>query len=108
MIHPGYLPLLRLCGVCIEYLCSYGFLSENAEFARKVEQAGIAFVGPTPDVIDGLGDKTKARTLGIRADKLARISEADATLSSHEGRCTSRSRDTRPRRVLCRWRGVHQ
>jgi pyruvate carboxylase len=33
-------------------------------FARKVEQAGIAFVGPTPEVIDSLGDKTKARTLG--------------------------------------------
>jgi len=39
-------------------------LSENAEFARKVEQAGIAFVGPPPEVIDQLGDKTKARTLG--------------------------------------------
>jgi pyruvate carboxylase len=49
MIHPGY-----------------GFLSENAGFARKVEQAGIAFVGPTPDVIDGLGDKTKARTLAMK------------------------------------------
>jgi len=44
---------------------SYGFLSENAEFARKVEQAGIAFIGPTPEVIDGLGDKTKARALGM-------------------------------------------
>ena len=43
---------------------SYGFLSENAEFARKVEQAGIAFVGPAPEVIDELGDKTKARSLG--------------------------------------------
>jgi acetyl/propionyl-CoA carboxylase alpha subunit len=42
----------------------YGFLSENAEFARKVEQAGIAFIGPSPEVIDSLGDKTKARTLG--------------------------------------------
>jgi pyruvate carboxylase len=42
----------------------YGFLSENAQFARKVEQAGIAFIGPSPEVIDGLGDKTKARTLG--------------------------------------------
>ena len=42
----------------------YGFLSENAGFARKVEQAGIAFIGPTPEVIDSLGDKTKARTLG--------------------------------------------
>jgi acetyl/propionyl-CoA carboxylase alpha subunit len=43
---------------------SYGFLSENAGFARKVEQAGIAFIGPSPEVIDSLGDKTKARTLG--------------------------------------------
>jgi len=42
----------------------YGFLSENAGFARKVEQAGIAFIGPSPEVIDNLGDKTKARTLG--------------------------------------------
>lgn len=39
-------------------------MSENAEFARKVEQAGLAFVGPSPECIDQLGDKTKARTLG--------------------------------------------
>ena len=42
----------------------YGFLSENAHFAKMVEDAGIVFVGPSPEVIDSLGDKTKARTLG--------------------------------------------
>lgn len=100
MIHPGYPLLLMLFGVCIDCICSYGFLSENAEFARKVEQAGIAFVGPTPEVIDGLGDKTKARTLGICADTIACISETDVTSFSYESRCTSRSRNTGTRRVV--------
>lgn len=41
-------------------------MSENAEFAKKVEDAGIAFIGPRPETIDALGDKTKARTLAIK------------------------------------------
>ncbi len=39
----------------------YGFLSENSDFARAVEDAGIAWLGPASDVIDALGDKIKAR-----------------------------------------------
>ncbi|NYT84487.1 acetyl-CoA carboxylase biotin carboxylase subunit [Pollutimonas harenae] len=39
----------------------YGFLSENAGFARAVQDAGICFIGPSPDLIQMLGHKTQAR-----------------------------------------------
>ena len=50
MIHPGY-----------------GFLSENSEFARKVEEAGIIFVGPSYQTIESLGDKVSARKLAMKS-----------------------------------------
>jgi acetyl-CoA/propionyl-CoA carboxylase, biotin carboxylase, biotin carboxyl carrier protein len=39
----------------------YGFLSENAEFAQKVIDAGLVWIGPSPDAIAQLGDKVQAR-----------------------------------------------
>jgi pyruvate carboxylase len=45
----------------------YGFLSENADFARACEKAGIVFIGPNSDVIDALGDKVTARNLAEAA-----------------------------------------
>ena len=51
MIHPGY-----------------GFLSENSEFARKVEENGLIWIGPSYKTIDSVGDKVSARTLAIEND----------------------------------------
>ncbi len=45
----------------------YGFLSENAEFAQAVIDAGITWIGPTPQAIRDLGDKVTARHIATRA-----------------------------------------
>ena len=46
----------------------YGFLSENASFARKVKKEGIIWVGPSPHVISVMGDKLKAKELAVKAN----------------------------------------
>jgi propionyl-CoA carboxylase alpha chain len=45
----------------------YGYLSENADFARRVVAAGLIWVGPSPDVIAAMGDKLAAKRLAVEA-----------------------------------------
>jgi len=45
----------------------YGFLSENADFAERVERSGFTFIGPTPDAIRTMGDKVAAKQAMIKS-----------------------------------------
>lgn len=45
----------------------YGFLSERYDFAQQVLDAGIRFIGPSPEVVRKMGDKVEARQAAIAA-----------------------------------------
>lgn len=75
MIHPGY-----------------GFLSENSEFARKIAEAGMIWIGPPPEVIDSVGDKVSARHLAKACnvptvpgteDAIESVEQAEAFVKEH-------------------------
>jgi len=68
----GYLNVHALVDLAASTGCDaihpgYGFLSENAQFARVCKERGIIFIGPEADVIESMGDKTKARQAMIAA-----------------------------------------
>ena len=46
----------------------YGFLSENADFARRCEEEGVIFIGPSADIISKMGIKTEAVRLCVKQD----------------------------------------
>jgi acetyl-CoA/propionyl-CoA carboxylase biotin carboxyl carrier protein len=70
----------------------YGFLSENAEFAQAVLDAGATWIGPSPKAIAALGDKTTARHIALKigaplvpgtADPVAGVEEVLAFVEEH-------------------------
>ena len=61
----------------------YGFLSENAAFARACADAGITFVGPRPDILDRLGDKVAARKIAESAG-VPILSGTDAPVAAND------------------------
>src|SRR5216110_766739 len=68
----AYLDIPGLVALCKQFDIDavhpgYGFLSENAAFARACREAGLIFVGPRPDILDQLGDKVTARRIAQEA-----------------------------------------
>ena len=78
MVLPGvgtsaYLDIDQIIRVARDTGCEavhpgYGFLAENADFARQVAEAGLTFIGPTVTNLELFGDKTRARSAAAAAD----------------------------------------
>ena len=84
----SYLSIDRIIGVAKKSRAEaihpgYGFLAENAGFAQRCKDEGIVFIGPSPQVIDQMGDKVKARQI-MKAAGVPVVPGSDGILNSEE------------------------
>lgn len=92
----AYLDMDQLIAIAHEQGCAaihpgYGFLAENAEFARRCQAAGLTFVGPMPETLQLFGDKAAARALAERCavplvpgiNQAVTLEQATAFLAEH-------------------------
>ncbi len=92
----AYLDMDQLIAIAHEQGCTaihpgYGFLAENAEFARRCQAAGLTFVGPTPETLQLFGDKAAARDIAERCgvplvpgiNQAVTLEQAAAFLAEH-------------------------
>jgi acetyl/propionyl-CoA carboxylase alpha subunit len=71
-VKDSYLNIAQIVDLCVKNQIDavhpgYGFLSENAEFAQALKDAGVIFMGPNPDAIARMGSKANAKELMIQA-----------------------------------------
>ncbi|MDQ6975721.1 MAG: acetyl-CoA carboxylase biotin carboxylase subunit [Mariprofundaceae bacterium] len=84
----SYLNIHRLIDIAVKEGCDavhpgYGFLSENPDFAREVNRAGLCYIGPSPEAIQNMGLKPRARAAMIAAG-IPVIPGSDAALNNEQ------------------------
>ena len=84
----SYLDYARIIGAAVSRGCEavhpgYGFLSENAEFARACADNDLVFIGPAPEVIDAMGEKSNAKQT-MKAAGVPTVPGSDGPVESVE------------------------
>ncbi|MCF0130961.1 MAG: acetyl-CoA carboxylase biotin carboxylase subunit [Pseudobutyrivibrio sp.] len=84
----SYLDQDKIIDVALKCGCDgihpgYGFLSENADFAKKCQENGITFIGPSPELIDMMGDKQTARDL-MKKSNVPIVPGSDGLVETYE------------------------
>ena len=85
-LNPDRIIMAALNSGCDAVHPGYGFLSENADFARKCKEFGLIFIGPEPEVIERMGNKSQARVTMAEAGVRVIPGSMEPIFDAAEGR----------------------